>query len=387
MAEERTIDEDKDKNKKFIIRKNEDGEDELVYVGGELQADDTETDEEGDVVVDAYVVPEFDEDEDDEEAAVMTPEQLAEREKRRAEEKAKKEKEAAELLEKAMKCIDDKDFGGAIYSLSLAEEADPDNTTIKCEKYRAACLDFTDFTSDLETLADAAHDVSLSCTDEEKATLLERSQPLKGIISATEQEMNELSERNEQGKKDREGIFFSRRKRAFNHLLVTAIPFVVFLILGIGFTPVMFANQNGVFLILAIVFYSIAALFLIISLFTLHAFINAQHNVKRNTMNSATEVGRQFERTRVKYLTLVNIYSAISGDNAAGSTETAAGEDDGNEAGTGAGENAANAKANDDLVAIMGSDDDADSADEDESAADSAETAADTADSTSTEEQ
>ena len=81
MAEERLIDDDKDK--KYKIRKNADGEDEL-YI------DDTEEETVQEEV--NFLVPEAEE--DDEEAAVMTPEQLAAREraKAEAEEKAKRKR-------------------------------------------------------------------------------------------------------------------------------------------------------------------------------------------------------------------------------------------------------------------------------------------------------
>ncbi len=75
MAEERLIDDDKDR--KYKIRKNADGEDELVV-------DDAPEEETVEEV--GFEVPELD---GDEEAAVMTPEQLAAREKAKAEAEAK----------------------------------------------------------------------------------------------------------------------------------------------------------------------------------------------------------------------------------------------------------------------------------------------------------
>ena len=68
MAEERLIDDDKDR--KYKIRKNADGEDELVVDSAPEEEEEAEDIE--------FEVPELDS--DDEEAAVMTPEQLAVRE-------------------------------------------------------------------------------------------------------------------------------------------------------------------------------------------------------------------------------------------------------------------------------------------------------------------
>ena len=80
MAEERLIDDDKDR--KYKIVKNADGEDELVIDGAPDEAESA--DEVG------FEVPELDS--DDEEAAIMTPEQLAARERMREEAEAARRK-------------------------------------------------------------------------------------------------------------------------------------------------------------------------------------------------------------------------------------------------------------------------------------------------------
>ena len=78
MAEERLIDDDKDR--KYKIRKNENGEEELV-----ISPQDGEEENAEEV---SFEVPDFDT--DDEEAAVMTPEQLAARQRQREEEEARR---------------------------------------------------------------------------------------------------------------------------------------------------------------------------------------------------------------------------------------------------------------------------------------------------------
>ena len=77
MAEERLIDDDKDR--KYKIRVNEDGEEELIIAPQTAAEEAAEID---------FEVPDFDD--DDEEAAVMTPEQLAARQRRREEEAARR---------------------------------------------------------------------------------------------------------------------------------------------------------------------------------------------------------------------------------------------------------------------------------------------------------
>ena len=82
MAEERLIDDDKDR--KYKIRINEYGEEELII--------DESAEEEAESEIPVFEIPE--DGEDDEEAALLTPEQLAERERLKLEEQTKR-KDAA----------------------------------------------------------------------------------------------------------------------------------------------------------------------------------------------------------------------------------------------------------------------------------------------------
>ena len=111
MAEERLIDDDKDR--KYKIRKNEDGEEELV-----LDTDTAREEPEEEV---SFEVPEFEE--DDEEAAVMTPEQLAERERRRAEEELKRAEELEKIAEHARSLIEEGKFEDAGFVLQKPRNA------------------------------------------------------------------------------------------------------------------------------------------------------------------------------------------------------------------------------------------------------------------------
>ena len=98
MAEERLIDEDKDR--KYKIRKNADGEDELVI--------DAEADVEEEFEEVEFEVTESDF--DDEEAAVMTPEQLAAREKAREEAEAKRVEELNSHISRAQSLVDEENL-------------------------------------------------------------------------------------------------------------------------------------------------------------------------------------------------------------------------------------------------------------------------------------
>ena len=114
MAEERLIDDDKDR--KYKIVKNADGEDELVIDGAPDEAESA--DEVG------FEVPELDS--DDEEAAIMTPEQLAARERMREEAEAARRKKLSEIAARASSLLDEKKYGDAGYVLAEADELSDD---------------------------------------------------------------------------------------------------------------------------------------------------------------------------------------------------------------------------------------------------------------------
>ena len=96
MAEERLIDDDKDR--KYKIRINEDGEEELVI-------DDTPDEDESDIPV--FQIPVYDE--DDEDAASLSPQEFAEREKRKKEEQEARESKFSSLMESAYAKLADGD--------------------------------------------------------------------------------------------------------------------------------------------------------------------------------------------------------------------------------------------------------------------------------------
>ena len=144
MAEERLIDDDKDR--KYKIRINEDGEEELIIAPQTAAEEAAEID---------FEVPDFDD--DDEEAAVMTPEQLAARQRRREEEAARRAKKVAAYVLRAKKCLEEEDFSGASYALNEAGELDNENGEIYALKIKAYTKRFSDwsFIDDCAEAADA----------------------------------------------------------------------------------------------------------------------------------------------------------------------------------------------------------------------------------------
>jgi hypothetical protein len=282
MAEERLIDDDLNKDKKYRIRVNEDGEEEL-YI------DETEEESEDDIPV--FEVQESDV--DDEEAAVLTPEQLAERERLKNEaERARKEKSDT-LISSALEKISSGDFEGALFDINKAEEVGLRMNEVSAIKLRTLTRDFTDFTRLAESAAYSTF-VKEECSAEQKSELVSIAGGYKNKINDLTKECNELKEQNEKGKEERRGYFSAKKKKTLSAFIATAVPFAVFLILAISFSTIMFADENGLYLILSIVFIALAFVALVACVFTGRAFWAAASKVKLNERDSSTEVGRNY---------------------------------------------------------------------------------------------
>lgn len=303
MAEERLIDDDENKDKKYKIRKNEDGEDELIILTGE--------EEETEEVPDGFLVPELES--DDEEAAVLTPEQLAERERVRREESERRAGIVAENIARAEEYLAEKDYDNAVYVLSLAEEADPESGETAVLAMRAVTREFTDF-SRLDDCMEAAEKVGVLAAAEQRKRLLEEAQPLCDEIALTRDKADALAKENERKRAERQNVFVARRKTAARNFLITALPFIAFLATAIAFSTVMFAKQDGTNLIITVVLGAVAAVFLIACLFTAHKLWEAERNLRLNGKNSSTKLGREYEQTMQKLKELSDIYKALGGD-------------------------------------------------------------------------
>ncbi|MBD5632121.1 MAG: hypothetical protein HDP34_02685 [Clostridia bacterium] len=298
MAEERLIDDDKDR--KYKIRKNADGEEELIIDGDEEQEEVEEV---------GFEVPEFVS--DDEEAAVMTPEQLAERERRREEEEALRLQNLQTRISKAEEFILQQNFECALYELDLAEKLDGRNGAVYALKLKALSHCFTDYTR-LEDCAEAAECVSKYSTDEQKQDLKQESAPLAARIDSVKAERAELNEENEAKKSERREVFKKRAAKSQLRFLTTLAAFIVPLIIAVIFSTMMFAREDGVFLILTIVFASIAVIAFIILLVMAHKFWEDKRNLKLNERNSSTKLGRKYEAKKHEEEQLTLIYAAVN---------------------------------------------------------------------------
>lgn len=299
MAEERLIDDDKDR--KYKIRKNADGEDELY-----IDLDDVE--EERESV--EFEVPEFET--DDEEAAVLTPEQFAERERLKREEEARNRIKCDELLSRAKQLIDEQSYEGALYCIAEAEELIENDGYVAAVKLLAVTENLRSFSG--EEVDAAVAGVENNCNEEQKAALFEQLDKLNAQANALTKEVDGLQSVNEEKKAERRAVFVNKRKKSLIFFSATVVPFVVFLILGIYFATVMHAVKDGTNIILTFVFFGIAGALFVVLLFAAHMLWDSAKKVSLNEKNSSTKTGREYE-SKKEQLSLINrVITAVKGE-------------------------------------------------------------------------
>lgn len=284
MAEERLIDDDLDKNRKYKIRKNADGEDELYIDESANVGEEFETV--------GFEIPEFAT--DDDEVAIMTPEQFEAMRRAKQEEEERKRRAVESYIEKAVEKLAEPDYESALYLLNSAEEIDGTCGTVHRLKLSTLSRNFTDYTM-LDDCVDTAKNVAAYCTDEQKAELSEMSAPLQQRIVGLEEKAAALHVEVESKKSERRETFIAERKRSIIWFSVTGVPFLVFLVLAIGFSTVMFAAKDGTNLILTIVFAALTLVCFIASVFTARRMWAAMQRVSLNEKNSSTKLGREYE--------------------------------------------------------------------------------------------
>lgn len=291
MAEERLIDDDKDR--KYRIRKNENGEEELVII------DDVEEEED---------FPEY---------GVVTDEdeQLSEEELvlKNAERRQNMQRKAEELKASAIEKLAAGDFEGAQYALSQAAELTEYDGELYYLQLKAYSRNMSNFL-DLQKCVDAAAGVLEYTGEEQKEELNSASGPLKERISDFEGKCAELSAENEAGKAERRAPFAAKRKRALTFLAGSAVPFVALFVLAIVFASMMFADKDGLFIILTIAFTVAAVISLFVTLFAFTRFHDANRKVKLNENDASTKVGRELISCREELENLKKIYSSFGND-------------------------------------------------------------------------
>ncbi len=301
MAEERLIDDDKDR--KYKVIKNADGEEELVLVP---QGEDEEREE--------PVFEVSEQESDDEEAAVLTPEQLAELKRAREEEEKRILEETEEKLKKARKAVADGEYESAREVLAEAEEIAPENGEVYKLKLIAESCGLSDFTR-IDECVDAAKGVAEYCDDGQKNELCEVALPLYNRIEEVKVEVERLNEENERKKDERRPVFQSRAKTATKFFAISSAVFVALAIVAAVFASMIYAREDGTNVVLTIVFASLAGAAFIVFLVAAHKIWVAKRNLKLNENNLRTKVGREYEKNRAELEKLNAVAQAIKVNN------------------------------------------------------------------------
>ncbi len=295
MAEERLIDDDKDR--KYKIRKNADGEDELVV-------DDAPEEETVEEV--GFEVPELD---GDEEAAVMTPEQLAAREKAKAEAEAKRLADLAERCERARALVAESKYDDALFVIAEAKELDGERGEVYDLELKALTADFTDYSKVAESGA-AAEGVKKYASAEIKAGFGSYAQGVAAYRDELAETVAKLNAENEEKKSARRTVFLKKRKISAIAFAATALPLVVFIALAAYFSTIMHSQLSHDYMITFFVFLGLAAAFLIATLVTAHKLWSSASLLKRNAGNSSSKLGREYEAKNAELKLVESVLSA-----------------------------------------------------------------------------
>ncbi len=282
MAEERLIDDDEDK--KYRLKRNEDGEMTLVKTGEDEESPEEEGEEIG------LAMP--GDGEVDEEIALMTPEQYAlklEEDKRQAEER---EKEVNGLIAKAEEDISKGMFSTALEYLGRAEELDDKKGAVYALGIRAYTRDFTDY-SQVVKAAEYASGAAEYADAQIKADLRKRAggAPERNIASLKGQ-IESLSRENESAKAERAVKFNKDRNIALILFFCNLASFAIFCGLGGYYAGIMYTVSTGIYIILTCVFAGLAFVFLIVCAFAARRLATAVRRVRLNKRDSSTALGR-----------------------------------------------------------------------------------------------
>lgn len=299
MAEERLIDDDKDR--KYRIRRNADGEEELVI-------DDTPDDVEPEEEIE-FEVPELAE--DDEEAAVMTPEQLAARDRARIEAEEKRLAALAERISFAKQLIAEEKYEDCVYVLNEALELEPKSGEVYALKLIALTENLKNISGRAGEGAEAAEGFLNFAGDKVRTEYLQLKTEAEKLQPSLAKEVSALNEQNEEAKGTRREAFTAKRKKTVIALACTGIPFVILAVLAIYFSTVMHAVKDGTNMILFFVFLGLSAVFLVATLIFVHKFWDSSKLLSLNEKNSSSKLGREYEEKNTQLMMIDKILAAF----------------------------------------------------------------------------
>lgn len=297
MAEERLIDTDKDK--KYRIRVNDDGEEELIVDDEQpLQAEQEE--------VEVTFAVDGDEDATDEQSEILR--------RQEEEERAERQRKLEELLNSAKSECSLYRYATALEYLEKAEEIDDENGEIYALKLVAYTRNFTDY-SQIITAAESADEVFEYTSPERKAELLEKGAPsLEDNIAKLRSTVSELNRQNEEKKAERAVKFNKDRNTAMIIFFCIFAVFAVFASLTGYFASIIYSVSTGKYLILTCVMGAIALIVLFALAFAARRLNITCRRVRMNKRNTTTQLGRDLLSEQAKLRAFIAVYSALKGE-------------------------------------------------------------------------
>ncbi len=299
MAEERIVDDDIDRNKKYRIVKGEDGEDELII----------ETQEEEEEI-------EFDASQElveDEELGTITAEQYDEVLRQRAEEEQTNKQVLADLIERAKNSLEQNKFADTLEYVESAENLELElcDGELSCIKLEALTRKFTDFSAD-ESITEAAETVSEKADQSQRGALYEKyGESLNKKRAELFEKLEKVNAQYSAEQQSRREVLAPRKAKALKNFIITLAVFAVFLIAAIVCSTMMFSMQNGAMLIVTIVLAAIAFVAFVAFVFASRAFVGAARMSAANEKDFSTKLGRERAALNAYSLILEKVNTAI----------------------------------------------------------------------------
>ncbi len=279
MSEIRLTDDDKDR--KYRIRINEKGEEELEILQPEEQPEEEEE------LLDFQTDYEDGEEENSEETLALM--------RAAKEEQARLAREEAQsFIAKAKERIQEGDTEFALVALDSAQKSWDEEWEIYTLKLELLTKNFTDF---------SRIDECVTLEDEDKKFVPDDvKEELRGKYASTiKEKLNEqqkmvagIRAENEEKKSDRRVKFKRQRNIALRNFMFAFIPFILILGAAIGFNSVMMSDREGTLAVVTIVLYSLAAVLFIVSIVLLRPLMRALNRLSRNEKNTSTAIGRTY---------------------------------------------------------------------------------------------
>lgn len=303
MAEERLIDTDKDK--KYRIKVNADGEEELVVeVGEEAPAEIEEV---------MFAVPDEVEALPEDEQG-LTPEQLAEKREREEAEAAERKERVDGLLEKAKSDILLYRFATALEFIEQAEEIDGENGEAQALKLEAYTRRFTDY-SQIVPASECADKLARYTSPERKEELFKAAAPsLEGEIAKLRTTVSSMNKQNEEKKAERAVRFNRDRNIAIGVFCALFAVLVTFAALSGHFATLIRTVPTNYYLVLTLVFAGLALAALIAAAFAARFLNITCRRVRLNKRNTTTQLGRDLLAEQAKLKAFIAVYSALKGE-------------------------------------------------------------------------